>query len=179
MWPPPAEFFPSFQASAPNFTLLDSSLPEIGRLISAMLQARDAVGRRSWSHPQEPTGENGGPTCLRTRALASESGAPISPSSERSIGLPMKSARSYLSRAASAIGVLRLRATTSSPRMVRTTPCPTYSTISPHRVAAGSALNGIAAGYTTSNRLRAWGKDLERPLSKRVGTRSFCRDTWP
>src|SRR5207237_8842431 len=42
---------------APNFTLLDSSLPEIGRLISAMLQARDAVERRSWSHPQEPTGE--------------------------------------------------------------------------------------------------------------------------
>ena len=42
---------------APNFTLLDSSLPEIGRLISAMLQARDAAERRSWSHPQEPTGE--------------------------------------------------------------------------------------------------------------------------
>jgi hypothetical protein len=42
---------------APNFTLLDGSLAEIGRLISAMLQARDAVGRRSWSHPQEPTGE--------------------------------------------------------------------------------------------------------------------------
>jgi hypothetical protein len=42
---------------APNFTLLDSSLSEIGRLISAMLQARDAVERRSWSHPQEPTGE--------------------------------------------------------------------------------------------------------------------------
>jgi hypothetical protein len=42
---------------APNFTLLNSSLPEIGRLISAMLQARDAAERRSWSHPQEPTGE--------------------------------------------------------------------------------------------------------------------------
>jgi hypothetical protein len=42
----------------PNFTLLDSSLPEIGRLISAMLQARDAVERRSWSHPQEPTSED-------------------------------------------------------------------------------------------------------------------------
>src|ERR1700751_5692069 len=39
--------------------------------------------------------------------------------------------------------------------MVRTTGCPTYSTISPHRVAAGSALNGIAAGYITSNRSRA------------------------
>src|SRR5438093_7001709 len=42
---------------APNFTLLNTSLPEIGRLISAMVQARDAVERRSWSHPQEPTGE--------------------------------------------------------------------------------------------------------------------------
>jgi hypothetical protein len=42
---------------APNFTLLDSSLPEIGRLISAMLRVRDAVERRLWSHPQEPTGE--------------------------------------------------------------------------------------------------------------------------
>ena len=41
----------------PNFTLLNSSLPETERLISAMLQARDAVGSRSWSHPQEPTGE--------------------------------------------------------------------------------------------------------------------------
>src|SRR6476661_1188983 len=43
---------------AANFTLLDSSLPELGRLISAMLQARDAVERRSWSHPQEPTSED-------------------------------------------------------------------------------------------------------------------------
>src|SRR2546423_8835942 len=42
---------------APNFTLLDGSLAEIGRLMAAMLQARDAVERRSWSHPQEPTGE--------------------------------------------------------------------------------------------------------------------------
>jgi hypothetical protein len=40
-----------------NFTLLDSSLPEIGRLIAAMSQARDAVENRSWSHPQEPTTE--------------------------------------------------------------------------------------------------------------------------
>ncbi len=36
----------------------------------------------------------------------------------------------------------------------------TYSTISPHRVAAGSALNGIAAGYITSNRLRARTREL-------------------
>jgi len=41
----------------PNFTALDMSLPEVATLVAAMLQARDAVSRRSWSHPQEPTGE--------------------------------------------------------------------------------------------------------------------------
>jgi hypothetical protein len=41
----------------PNFTALDMSLPEVATLVSAMLQARDAVSRRSWSHLQEPTGE--------------------------------------------------------------------------------------------------------------------------
>src|SRR6266702_6655782 len=34
-----------------------SGNPEIVNLIAAMLEAREAVGRRSWSHPQEPTGE--------------------------------------------------------------------------------------------------------------------------
>ena len=42
---------------APNFVLIEMSHPEAARLVAAMLQARDAVGRRSWSHPQEPTGE--------------------------------------------------------------------------------------------------------------------------
>jgi hypothetical protein len=41
----------------PNFVLLDPSLPDIARLLIAMVQARDAVDRRSWSHPQEPTTE--------------------------------------------------------------------------------------------------------------------------
>src|SRR5215471_8707560 len=36
--------------------------------------------------------------------------------------------------------------------MVRTTRCPTYSTISPRRVAAGSAPIGIGAGCITSSR---------------------------
>jgi len=40
-----------------NFALLDLALPDVARLVTAMLQARDAVERRSWSHPQEPTGE--------------------------------------------------------------------------------------------------------------------------
>jgi hypothetical protein len=42
---------------SPNFALLDMSHPEVAGLVAAMVQARDAVGRRSWSHPQEPTGE--------------------------------------------------------------------------------------------------------------------------
>jgi hypothetical protein len=41
----------------PNFVLLDSSLFDIVRLVAAMMQARDAVDRRSWAHPQEPTTE--------------------------------------------------------------------------------------------------------------------------
>src|SRR5262249_44967992 len=45
------------RATSPNFVLLDSARPDIANLVIAMLQACDAVGRRSWSHPQEPTGE--------------------------------------------------------------------------------------------------------------------------
>jgi hypothetical protein len=41
----------------PNFALLEMSHPEIASLVAAMLQARDAVERPSWAHPQEPTGE--------------------------------------------------------------------------------------------------------------------------
>jgi hypothetical protein len=41
----------------PNFVLLDTTLPDVARLVTAMVQARDAVKHRSWSHPQEPTGE--------------------------------------------------------------------------------------------------------------------------
>jgi len=44
--------------SHPNFVLLDSTRPDIANLVVAMLQARDAVKRRSWSHPQEPTSED-------------------------------------------------------------------------------------------------------------------------
>jgi hypothetical protein len=40
-----------------NFVLLDVARPEIATLVSAMLRARDAVERRSWSHPAEPVTE--------------------------------------------------------------------------------------------------------------------------
>ena len=40
-----------------NFSLLDLALPDVARLVIAMVQAREAVDSRSWSHPQEPTTE--------------------------------------------------------------------------------------------------------------------------
>ena len=42
---------------SPNFALLDLSQSEVAILVGAMVQACDAVERRSWSHPQEPTSE--------------------------------------------------------------------------------------------------------------------------
>jgi hypothetical protein len=42
---------------SPNFTLLDLSLPDVARLVAAMLKARQAVESRFWSHPQQPTTE--------------------------------------------------------------------------------------------------------------------------
>ena len=42
----------------PNFVLLDINRSDIACLLAAMLQAREAVGRRSWSHPQEPASDD-------------------------------------------------------------------------------------------------------------------------
>ena len=45
--------------TAANFARLDVARPEVSRLVTAMLQARDAVSRRSWSHPQEQSSDAG------------------------------------------------------------------------------------------------------------------------
>jgi hypothetical protein len=42
---------------SPNFILLDAALPDVARLVTAMVQARAAVDCRSWSRPQEPITE--------------------------------------------------------------------------------------------------------------------------
>ena len=44
--------------SAANFARLDVSRPEVSRLVTAMLQAHQAVAQRSWSHPQEDSSED-------------------------------------------------------------------------------------------------------------------------
>jgi len=48
---------PTASPMSPNFALLDATLPDVSRLIVAMVQARGAVETRSWSHPQEPMTE--------------------------------------------------------------------------------------------------------------------------
>jgi hypothetical protein len=40
-----------------NVRLLDQNRPEVAVVMAAMLKACEAVNRRSWSHPHEPTSE--------------------------------------------------------------------------------------------------------------------------
>jgi hypothetical protein len=42
---------------AANFRRLNAGRPEVSRLLVAMLQAREALTRRSWSHPLEHAAE--------------------------------------------------------------------------------------------------------------------------
>jgi hypothetical protein len=56
--------------AAPNFVILDGSLPDVGRLVAAMLRARQAIESRSWSHPQEPTAEEWWADTRRQRLAA-------------------------------------------------------------------------------------------------------------
>ena len=44
--------------TAANFARLDVSRPEASRLVTAMLQAHQAVVQRSWSHPQEDSSDD-------------------------------------------------------------------------------------------------------------------------
>jgi hypothetical protein len=43
---------------AANFAPLDISRHEVSRLLTAMLQARQAIDQRSWSHPQEDSSDD-------------------------------------------------------------------------------------------------------------------------
>jgi hypothetical protein len=47
----------SLRPMSSNFAVLDASRSDVAMLVAAMVQARDAVDRRSRSHPREPTSE--------------------------------------------------------------------------------------------------------------------------
>jgi hypothetical protein len=142
---------------SPNFVLLDSTRPDIANLVVAMLQARDAVKHRSWSHPQEPTGEEWWADVLAD---------PRARKRERCSDLAVKQAFYRLADEQRetilvACSKCEWRAAFSRDELIAShgadTRCPTYSTISPHRLAAGSALIGFAAACTTSSRSSARG----------------------
>jgi len=64
-------------ANSPNFTLLDATLPDVARLVTAMVQARDAVERAGPGRTRKSRrAKSGGPTCWPILALESASGAP-------------------------------------------------------------------------------------------------------
>jgi hypothetical protein len=146
---------------ASNFALLDTTLPDVARLVTAMVQAHDAVGRRSWSHPQEPTGEEWWADVLAD---------PRARKRKQRTDLAVKQVFYRLADEKREIILVACSkcdwgAAFSRDHLIAshgaTTPCPTYSTISPHRVAAGSALNGIAAACTTLSRSRAVAHPIE------------------
>ena len=58
--------------TAANFARLDVSRPEVSQLVTAMLQAHQAVAQRSWSHPQETLQMIGGRMCLPIHAPADQ-----------------------------------------------------------------------------------------------------------
>src|SRR5262245_54016281 len=120
------------------------SLPEVATLVAAMVQARDAVTRRSWWHPQEPTGEEWWADVLAD---------PRARKRERRTELAVKQAFYRLADEKREIILVACskcewRAAFSRDDLIAShgANCPTYSTISPHRVAVGSALIGIGAG---------------------------------
>src|SRR5215471_2637742 len=134
----------------PNFVRLDTTLPDVARLVTAMVQARDAVEHRSWSHPQESTGE-----AWWADVLAD----PRARKRERRTDLAIKQAFYRLADEKREIILVACskcdwRAAFSRDDLIATHgadhPMPTCSTISPHRVAVGSALIGIVAACTTS-----------------------------
>ena len=131
--------------TAPNFARLDGDRPEIILLMIAMLQAREALSGRSWSHPLEYAGEEWWADVL------------ADPRARRQ-------ARGSHSRGA--LNIYRLRDEPRAIILVACTkcdwkaaysrdeliaPCQTCSTILPLRGAQTSAQTGIAAARILSS----------------------------
>jgi hypothetical protein len=123
---------------------------------------------------KSPRGKPGGPTWSQARAAyRSSSQAGVLSARRREV-------RDHPRR----LQQVRLAGCISARRSDRLSRCrlcdaPTYSTISPHRIAVGSALNGIAAACTTSSRLRARGNRSCEPRPACDNTRSTSASSRP
>ena len=94
----------------PNFVLLDTSRPDIAHLLLAMLQAREAVARRSWSHPQQSTGEDWWADVLADPRARTRKRRVDMPVKQRHIVFLMSSRQPSSLSAASVIGKLPMDA---------------------------------------------------------------------
>ena len=141
----------------PNFVLLDATLPDVAQLVTAMLQARDAVERRSWSHPQEPTSDEWWADVLAD---------PRARKRERRADLAVKQAFYRLADEKRetilvACSKCEWRAAFSRDDLIVSHGAdyamPNLLNQLAARLAAGSARIGIAAAFTTSSRSKARG----------------------
>jgi hypothetical protein len=137
-----------------NFVLLDISRPEVAIVVAAMVQARDAVGRRSWSHPQESTSEGWADVLADPRIRSHSQAVTVVTSSSGvpSTGSEMNLERSSSWPAASASGREHSAAMTSQ-RTGPTVRCRTCSVSWLHLPAPRSGDIGIAVESTTSSQL--------------------------
>jgi hypothetical protein len=135
----------------PNFVILDGSLPDVGRLVAAMLKARQAIETCSWSHPQEPTTEEWWADVLADpRAQIRKRRGSEQAVSRTFYRLADEPRATVLSPAANATGKLLSDAMSCSLHTARPARCRACSRGSPRQAAPRSAHSGTAAASTMS-----------------------------
>jgi hypothetical protein len=143
-----------------NFVFLDSSRPDIAHLLVAMLQARQAVERRSW-YPQESTGEDRWADVLadpRTRKRDHRVDSEVKQTACRLSDEP---------HATILVACSKCDWRAAYERMELMASYGAESTAKPAQPTLGLATNGTIAGRATSSRLTA-----EVKPSARFGTPS-------
>ena len=166
---------------SPNFALLDLSQPEVAILVGAMVQARDAVSRCSWSYPQEPTSEEWwGDVLADPRARRREQRASDLPVRRPFYTLADEKRETILvacSKCDWRAAFQRDELITSHGRGLSDAESPRASCCTGLSEAGGSF--GIAAGCTTSSRSRGLGRSQLGLLSpgerSSLDTRPICQ----
>jgi hypothetical protein len=136
---------------SPNFILLDTTLPDVARLVAAMVQARDGVESRSWSHPQEPITEDWWADVLADPRARIRKRRSNEIAIERTLYRLADEPRATILVACSKCEWKAAYQRHTGPP-VR---CRACLTTSPHRAVRGSVPTWVVAACTTSSRSRA------------------------
>src|SRR6476659_8391822 len=121
--------------TAANFARLDVARPEVSRLVAAMLQARQAVVQRSWSHPQQESPDDWWADVLADPRARRQTRGSHSRGALNIYRLRDEPRATILVACTSAIGRRRTAATNSLPCTVPIAQCLTCSTTLPLLVA--------------------------------------------